>query len=120
MRVRKGGHMLAAMNFDAVGLAAGPNTIAAFNLAPEMQHAVEQAVRRFPDVAWTEPWPESNHSTFAFRGVPSLAFTARADNLSYHLRSDTADLVSPARLAEMVDLGATLVAELACRTPHFA
>lgn len=114
------GHVHAAMNFDAVGLAAGPNTIAAFNLPPETQHAVDQVVGRFPNVAWTEPWPESNHSTFAIRGVPTLAFTARADNPSYHLRSDTVELVSPERLAEMVDLGASLVAELACRTPVFA
>lgn len=112
--------IVAALNFDAVGVAAGQNSVAGFNLAPEAQGAVEQVVARFPDVAWVEPWPQSNHSTFAFRGVPSLAFTARAAHPSYHLRTDTIDLVSPERLAEMVDLGATLVAELTCRERVFA
>ena len=114
-RAESFGRIVAALNFDAVGLAAGQNTVAGFNLAPDTHDAVEQVVARYPDVAWVEPWPESNHSTFAFRGVPSLAFTARAVSPSYHLRTDTIDLVSPERLAEMVDLGAALVAELACR-----
>lgn len=103
----------AVLNFDAVGLRNGCNTIAAFNLSPGVQGAVEQAVSACAEVAWTAPWPESNHSTFAFRGVPCLAFTARVDAPHYHRRSDTIDLISRERLDEAVLLGGRIIEALA-------
>ena len=104
----------AVLNFDAVGLRCGPNTVAGFNLPAEMQGVVEGALSHFPSIAWTEPWPESNHSTFAMRGVPCLAFTAaRNETPHYHLRSDTLDTIDRDRLDEIVRLGGKLVEGLA-------
>ena len=103
----------ALFNFDAVGLRSGPNTVAGFNLSPALQADVTATLAHFPEVAWTQPWPESNHSTFAFRGVPSLAFTAKTDAPHYHLRSDTIEQISRERLDEMVLLGGKLVETLA-------
>lgn len=104
----------AVLNFDAVGLRYGPNTVAGFNLPAEIKSAVDGALMHFPSVAWTEPWPESNHSTFAMRGVPCLAFTAaRNEPPHYHLRSDTLDTIDRDRLDEMVNLGGKLIEGLA-------
>ncbi|HRA65075.1 MAG: M28 family metallopeptidase [Caldilinea sp.] len=103
----------AVLNFDAVGLRNGPNAVAGFNLPPVMQANLERVTAHFPEVTWMEPWPEGNHSTFAFRGVPSLAFTAKVEDAHYHLRSDTIDQISRERLDEMVMLGGKMVEEMA-------
>jgi aminopeptidase YwaD len=65
-----------AVNMDGIGYVGGANTIAQFNLAPEQAGRVEAVVSRYPAVQWVEPWPQSNHSTFAFRGAPALAFSS--------------------------------------------
>lgn len=111
----------AVLNFDAVGLRYGPNTVAGFNLPSEMQGALDEALTHFPSVAWAEPWPESNHSTFAMRGVPCLAFTAACNEAPhYHLRSDTLDTIDRDRLDEMVLLGGKIVEALALSQRVFA
>lgn len=105
----------AVFNFDAVALRQGPDTVAGFNLMPALQADLARVVARFPEVIWTEPWPESNHSTFATRGAPCLAFTAKVDAPHYHLRSDTVEQISRGRLEEMVQLGGALVEALSMR-----
>ncbi|MFO7632881.1 MAG: M28 family metallopeptidase, partial [Caldilinea sp.] len=112
--------ILAVLNFDAVGLRGGPNTIAGFNLPADMQYELEPVTALFPEVTWTAPWPQSNHSTFAMRGVPCLAFTARVDAPHYHLRSDTVETISRERLDEMVLLGSKIVESLGVPERVFA
>ncbi|GIK75375.1 MAG: hypothetical protein BroJett021_43630 [Chloroflexota bacterium] len=106
--------IIAVLNFDAVGLRYGPNTVAGFNLPAEMRSVLDAVLTPFPSVGWAEPWPESNHSTFAMRGAPSLAFTAACNEPPhYHLRSDTIDTIDRDRLDEMVLLGSRIVEALA-------
>lgn len=104
----------AVLNFDAVGLRCGPNTVAGVNLSAEMHVMVNQVLAHFPEVAWTTPWAEGNHSTFAMRGAPCLAFTAACNETPhYHLRSDTLDTIDRDRLDEAVVLGSKIVEALA-------
>lgn len=114
--VRRGeaafGEILAAVNFDGVGSWAGANTITAMAGAPEFEAAVRRCQGRFPGVAWVEPWPESNHSTFAWRGVPSVACSNTAVRGLAHLRSDTIEWMSRQKLEEIVALGVSLAEEL--------
>jgi len=105
----------AVLNFDAVGLRSGPNTVAGFNLDARLRAEIEHTVAHFPEVQWTAPWPESNHSTFTMRGVPGLAFTAKGDAPPYHLRSDTVEQISRQRLDEMISLGGALTQALTAR-----
>ena len=49
-----------------------------------------------------EPWPQSNHSTFAFRGVPALAFSSHGAFTLAHFPADTVAAVSIDKLAEVV------------------
>jgi aminopeptidase YwaD len=112
--------ILTVLNFDAVGLRGGTNTVAGFNLPAALQHNVEQVTASFPEIRWTEPWPQSNHSTFAMRGVPCLAFTAHVEAPHYHLRSDTIDTISRERLDEMVVLGGKIVEALGVGERVFA
>lgn len=99
-----------AINMDGAGYAGGCNTIAPFNLGPELAGRIEAVVACHPAVQWVEPWPQSNHSTFAFRGVPALAFSSTGAFELAHLPTDTMDKVSVEKLAEVVDVVREIVA----------
>ena len=91
-----------AINMDGIGYVDGHNTVAQFNLESALAARLEAVVTRYPSVHWVDPWPQSNHSTFSFRGVPALAFSsAGAFNLA-HFQADTLEKVSIEKLAEVV------------------
>jgi Zn-dependent M28 family amino/carboxypeptidase len=100
---------LAALNFDGVGAALGANTITAIAASPAFEDRAREVAGAFREVVWVEPWPESNHSTFAWRGVPSLALSSTAATLHAHLRSDTVEWMSLEKLEEAADLAEALV-----------
>lgn len=110
-------HIVAAINFDGVGQYLGANSITLVAGSQAFQAHVTDLTKNYPGVVWVEPWPESNHSTFSWRGVPSLAFTTEgAVNLA-HLRADTCRWISPAKLQEVVLLTADIVASLQDKSP---
>ncbi len=76
------------------------------------QDQVAELVRGYPGVTWVEPWPQSNHSTFAMRGVPAIAFSSEGRIRLDHLRADSVEWVSPAKLREVVSLVTVLVDNL--------
>jgi len=86
-------HIALAVNMDGIGYVGGANTIAQFNLAPEQASRLEAIVSRYPAVQWVEPWPQSNHSTFTFRGVPALAFSSSGAFGLAHFPHDTIEQV---------------------------
>lgn len=112
---REGGtldQVVAAVNFDAVGLWLAPNSVAMLGAAPAFESAVRRLTQRHPGLVWAEPWVESNHATFAWRGVPSVAFTAASPPPVYHTRGDTEAWISPARLREAALVAAEIIALL--------
>jgi hypothetical protein len=59
-----------------------------------------------------DPWPESNHSTFAWRGVPSIAFGTTGGVRLQHRPMDTVDWIDPAKLNSIVELIGAILALL--------
>jgi Zn-dependent M28 family amino/carboxypeptidase len=108
--------LLAAINVDGIGCKLGVNAITMFTESPAFRQQVEEITASYPGVIWTDPWPESNHSTFAWRGVPSIALTARGGPDLHHLRQDSLDWIDPAQLGETTALVAEIVESLAGRT----
>jgi len=104
--------IIVAINFDAVGQYLGANSIAIFASSVAFQEQVAELVMAYPGVVWVDPWPESNHSTFAWRGVPSLALSSVGRIRLDHLRADSVEWVSPAKLGEVVSLVLALVESL--------
>lgn len=90
-----------AVNMDGIGYVGGANTAAPFNLTPELAGRLEAVVSRYPALQWVEPWPQSNHSTFAMRGAPALAFSSNGAFALAHFPYDTIDQVSIDKLAEV-------------------
>ena len=104
------GEILLAVNMDGSGYTGGNNTIAQFNIAPALASRLANITDRYPALQNVEPWPESNHSTFAFRGVPALAFSAHGAWTHAHSPADTVAQVSVAKLAEIVAVVSQIVA----------
>jgi len=109
--------IVAAINFDAVGDALGANSIAAFASGSRFPEAVAELTVRYPGTVWVKPWPESNHSTFAWRGVPSLALSRSVGGNITHQCIDTIERVSVEKLAQAVALTVEIVASLQERSP---
>jgi len=65
---------------------------------------MDQLILKYPGVVKVEPWPESNHSTFSFRGVPALAISSIGARNIAHTPQDRLEMVSPARMLEATQL----------------
>lgn len=117
------GDVIAAINMDGIAHILGQNNITMMAHSPAFQAEVEAVVARYPRVVWTEPWPQSNHSTFAYNGVPAIALSSSAGWSAptvIHQPTDTPVFVSPDQLAEAVDLVADIVTQIADQTPAWA
>ncbi|MHC1782630.1 MAG: M28 family peptidase [Anaerolineaceae bacterium] len=101
--------ILVAVNFDGLGHILASNTLAIFTHSEEFKTAVEEVKLGYPAVEWVEPWPQSNHSTFSWRGVPALAFSSQGLIPYCHQRFDSAEWVSAARVEEAVRLTADII-----------
>jgi len=106
------GNILAAINLDMVGAALGANSITAMSCTAEFEAQIKGLAARYPGVVWVDPWPESNHSTFSMRGVPSIALSSVGMRGLTHSRGDTIEHASPTALAEATDLVKEIVAGL--------
>ena len=115
------GGLIAAINMDGIAHILGHNTITMMMHSAPFEEVVRRVVAQYPRVAWVDPWPESDHSTFAFNGVPALAFSSSAEwQTTRHLPIDTPLFISPAGLREVVDLVAEIVCTIADRTPKWS
>ena len=109
------GQLLLAVNFDGLGHRLDTLNVAAFTCSPEFQQRLEQIVAAHPAVVWTEPWPESNHSSFAWRGVPAAAFSGQAVRTWAHQRHDSLRWVNPANVLEAAQLTAEILRDAQAR-----
>lgn len=109
------GQLLIAINFDGLGHRLDTLNVASFTCSQEFQQRLEQIAAAHPAAAWTEPWPESNHSSFAWRGVPALAFSGQAVRTWAHQRHDSLRWINPANVLEAAQLAAQILREVQAR-----
>jgi aminopeptidase YwaD len=101
-----------AINFDGVGAMLGSTSITAVDESGALERTVRPIATAFPGVLWVEPWVESNHSTFAFRGIPALALTAEGTRALAHQPFDDLDNMSAEKLEEVANLAEKIVRAL--------
>jgi hypothetical protein len=106
-------NILLAINMDDMGAWAGSNSLAHFEASADLQDYIDAIHSRYPGVVRVDPWPESNHSTFSFRGVPSLAFSAVGIRHLAHTPSDSFEQVSPSKVSEVIAMVEEIVKGLA-------
>jgi len=104
--------ILCAINFDGVGTLLGATSITAFDESGALEKTVRPIAGAFPGVLWAEPWVESNHSTFAFRGIPALALTAEGTRALAHQPFDGLENMSAEKLEEVASLAEKIVRAL--------
>ena len=112
--------IILAINMDFIGARLGTNNITLISESPALRQAVEKVVTGYPGVVWVEPWPQSNHSTFAWRGVPSAAFCATGSTMLHHQPFDTVEWVDSAKVAEVVTLVEEIVAAVQNQPPEWS
>ncbi len=104
--------ILVAINMDGVGPYLSTTSIAVFSASGEFEAKIQQLIQPYPGVVRVEPWPESNHSTFSFRGVPSLALSSVGARNLAHTPLDRLEIISPQRMLEAASLVAEIVTSL--------
>lgn len=107
------GRIALLINVDGVGWKEHPATVAFFNCDTAWSNRVRKFMRSSSHLQETEPWPESDHSIFAMRGVACLALTSAGihelvDGV-IHTPGDTLDLVDASRIATVVEFLTDLV-----------
>lgn len=107
---------VAAINFDGAGHLLGANSLTAMAASGELIRMAQSKLGAYAGAVWVEPWPESNHTPFAMRGVPALAFSSVGAREVAHSAADAPDGVSPAKLNEAASLAAEIVIELQEKT----
>ena len=105
-------HIVAALNFDGVGQSLAANSITLIAGSQPFQQSLSELTQAYPGIVWADPWPESNHSTFSWRGVPSIAVSSAGAVRVDHLRSDTLDWISPGGLDEAIALASEILKSL--------
>jgi Iap family predicted aminopeptidase len=103
------GKILACINMDGAGAALGTNNVTAVSCSPELEATTRSVAGRFPGVVWVDPWPESNHSSFSFRGIPAIPIGSTGVRSLAHSVDDTIEQVSLAKLDEVTALVKELV-----------
>jgi len=111
-RDSEAGQMLAVINVDGVGHYLSASSITMLGGSPALQSQVSGLLKAYPSVAWVEPWYESNHSAFSWRGVPAIAISSVGGANVGHLPTDTVEWISPAKLGEVVALVTDIVVGL--------
>ena len=96
------GDVIACINIDGVGQILAPDSITAISTGREFEGALRSMALGYNDLEWVDPWPESNHSTFSFRGVPSVAFTSTNRVALAHHPYDDLNWSSPERISRLV------------------
>ncbi len=113
------GDILLAINMDDMGAWAGSNSLAVFSASDALFDFVDEIQKKYPGVVRVDPWPESNHSTFSMRGVPSLAFSSVGIRHLAHTPQDSIEQVSPQKVVEVIDLIKEIVRGLAGKSPDW-
>jgi aminopeptidase YwaD len=112
-------NIIAALNFDGVGQILAASSITLIAGSQSFQQLLSELTQVYPGVVWVDPWPESNHSTFSWRGVPSIAVSSAGAVRVDHLRADTLDWISPHGLDEVIALAGKILQSLQGKTPQW-
>jgi aminopeptidase YwaD len=96
--------VLACINIDGVGQLLAPDSITSISSGEVFRKYLIGLAEARSDLEWVDPWPESNHSTFSFRGVPSIPFTSTNRTDLAHHPYDNLDWSSAKRIGDLIPL----------------
>jgi hypothetical protein len=103
--------LICAINVDGVGPLMENTTLTMLAHSPAFEERVRAVHAGHPGVVWVDPWVQSNHSTFALHGVPSIALSTLTWERA-HQADDSMQWIGPEKLAEAIALVTELVEEI--------
>lgn len=104
--------ILAALNLDLVGQQLGVDTWCTLGASPEFHTLFGELAATVPHLIETEPWYESNHSSFLMRGCPVAVLGGKGYVPLHHSALDTLEWVDPRRVAGLAELCAAWACSL--------
>jgi aminopeptidase YwaD len=110
-------NIILAINVDGVGQRLGTNNLALMAASEPLRALLDETLKEYLGVIWTDPWPQSNHSTFAFRGVPSVALNSNGVKNLLHQPQDTLKWMSEDKLREVMSLVVRIVDAVQDKSP---
>lgn len=96
--------VILAINMDSIGQRLAANSIATFSTSTAFEANLKKATSAYPHLVWVDPWPQSNHSTFAMRGVPAVAFSSTGRMELAHWPDDDLRWLDSRSIAEVAVL----------------
>jgi aminopeptidase YwaD len=111
--------ILAVINLDGVGQRVGANTVTVMGASQSLQDQVRNVHRRYSGVVWADPWYESDHGAFLWRGVPCIPCTSVGVANIGHLPADTLEWISTAKLGEVAALVTEVIQVLQDKSPRW-
>ncbi len=112
-------HLLTVINVDGVGQQLGANNITMLGASQPFEDQVRKVHQRYPGMVRVDPWYESDHSAFFWRGVPCIALSSVGVANVSHLPADTTAWISPAKLGEVVSFITDVVESLQDKSPDW-
>jgi hypothetical protein len=109
-----------AINMDSIGQKISANSIASFSASADFEDSLKQLTPAYPGVVWVDPWPQSNHSTFAMRGVPAVAFSSTGRIELAHWPDDDLRWIDLAKVGDVVRLIHEILTQLAEYPPTWS
>lgn len=91
-----------AINIDGIGLTTGTNTVSIMGCSDYLTNEVLLLKKEYSTIKLIDPWYESNHSTFSFRGVPTIPLNCIGGTNILHQCDDTIALISKEKLNEVI------------------
>jgi aminopeptidase YwaD len=95
--------ILAALNLDLVGQQIATDTWCTLGSSPAFHAHLGELAKDVPHLIETEPWYESNHSSFLMRGCPVVALGGKGYVPLHHSAQDTLEWVDPGRVARLAE-----------------
>jgi Iap family predicted aminopeptidase len=102
----------AVINIDGVGQKLGVNSVTVMGASEQLERIVRQVKDEYSDLQWVEPWYESDHSAFLWRGIPCIPLSSAGSAEITHGPEDTIDWIEPARLAQAFLITVKLIEQL--------
>ena len=98
---------ICAFNVDGVGLRGSNISYSFYECPASLEKAVTTLGRQIPEFERIDPWPQGDHTLFAFSGVPAIAITStkifELMKSVLHTENDTIELVDIDKLVRLVN-----------------
>lgn len=113
------GDILFVLNMDGAGLLTENTTITMLAQSDAFEGQVRQVTGAYPGVVWVDPWIQSNHATYAMRGVPCIALSSLTWERS-HQTDDSTDWISAAKMDEVIRLVTDIIRAVQGQSPAWS